>query len=64
MRVDFCTQTGCINEAALDPSVATTLNGSTGTASRRVKHFSGYMVTVGITDTDSTGTDSTQTGGW
>jgi hypothetical protein len=68
MRVDFCTTLGCIDEAALDASVRTVLNGATGTASRRVKHFSGYMVTVGLTDTDgndSTPTDSSTAGaGW
>ena len=59
MRVDFCTRAGCLDEARLDPSVATVLNGTTGTASRRVKHFSGYMVTVGLSDD---GTGSTLTG--
>jgi hypothetical protein len=66
MRVDFCTATGCVNEAKADPSLLTVLNGAAGTATRRIKHFSGYMVTVGITDND--GNDSTQTdpnnGGW
>ena len=65
MRVDFCTDVGCINEAALDPSVATVLNGTTGTASRRVKHFSGYMVTVGLTDSDGGSEGPLPTGeGW
>ena len=50
MRIDFCTSFGCVNEAAADPSVATTLDRRGGTAYRRIKHFSGYMVTVGLTD--------------
>lgn len=36
-----------INDAAGDPSLATYLNLNTGTLSRRIKHFSGYGVSVG-----------------
>jgi len=58
MRIDFCTAFGCIDEALTDPSLATTLDRRGGTAFRRIKHFSGYMVSVGLTDepSDSTGT--------
>jgi hypothetical protein len=61
MRIDFCTAFGCVNEAATDPTVATTLVHRRGTAKRRIKHFSGYMVTVGLTDE---GSDSTTTTGY
>ena len=54
MRIDFCTQVGCVNEAAADPTVATVLNPSGGAAKRRIKHFSGYMVSVGLTDEGDT----------
>ena len=53
MRIDFCTPVRCVNEAAADPTVATKLEHRKGTAKRRIKHFSGYMVTVGLTDEGS-----------
>ena len=59
MRIDFCTTFGCVDEAIADPSVATYLDRRGGTAFRRIKHFSGYMVTVGLTDD---GSDPTETG--
>jgi hypothetical protein len=46
----YCTnmaQTNCINEATTDPTVATVRNAVTGQVTRRVKHFSGYMVGAG-----------------
>ena len=52
----------CVNEALTDASVATQRDASRGTVNRRVKHFSGYMVSVGLTgEGDSTETDSTPT---
>jgi hypothetical protein len=64
LRVNWCV-TGseyaqtCVDESKTDPSLATTFNSSTRTLTRRVKHFSGYMVTVGIIDES---TDETQSG--
>ena len=54
--------TTCVNEAGTDASLATQRDGYTGYVYRRVKHFSGYMVSVGLTGegNDSTQTDSTQ----
>ena len=49
---------GCIDESLTDPSLATQRDRSTGYLFRRVKHFSGYMVSVGLTDE---GSDSTHT---
>jgi hypothetical protein len=43
-RVDFCTPTACVDEAAADKSLATVLDPKTGKVSRAVKHFSGYVV--------------------
>ena len=45
-RIDFCTPTGCINEALTDPSVTTILDPNNGKAFRTIKHFSGYTVTA------------------
>lgn len=45
-RIDFCTPTGCINEALTDPSVITVLDPHNGKAFRTIKHFSGYTVTA------------------
>ncbi len=39
--------TKCINEAKLDPTLATIKNPVTGQLTRRVKHFSGYSITAG-----------------
>ena len=45
-RIDFCSPTGCVNEAATDPSVRTSIDGTNGFATRLIKHFSGYNVVV------------------
>ncbi|HEY0997325.1 MAG TPA: hypothetical protein VGD77_15120 [Gemmatimonadaceae bacterium] len=39
-----------IDEGASDRSLVTYVNRTTGTALRRIKHFSGYQVGIGITD--------------
>jgi hypothetical protein len=36
-----------VNDAALDPSTATTIDFATGRISRRIKHFSGYNILMG-----------------
>jgi hypothetical protein len=38
---------GVVNDALLDSSLRTVINGSTGKISRRIKHFSGYMIATG-----------------
>jgi len=45
-RIDFCTPTGCINEALTDPSLATQLDPNNKFVARYIKHFSGYTVTA------------------
>ena len=45
-RVDYCTRTGCINEARTDPSLSSTFDAAAGTITRIIKHFSGYTVTA------------------
>jgi hypothetical protein len=72
MRIDFCSALGCVNEGATDPTVTTKLDKKAKNAFRRIKHFSGYMVTVGLTDTDedtdptlpTDGTSTTINLGW
>ena len=52
----------CVNEARTDAALATQRDAASGFVYRRVKHFSGYMVSVGLTgENDSTSTDSTPT---
>jgi hypothetical protein len=49
-NISYCAteyQTSCIDEAAMDPSLATVTNPFTGKAMRRIKHFSGYSLTSG-----------------
>jgi hypothetical protein len=53
-RIDFCTLLSCINEAAMDPSLATRLDPNNGFVSRIIKHFSGYTITADRTGSDST----------
>jgi hypothetical protein len=54
--------TTCVNEAGSDASLATQRDATSGYVYRRVKHFSGYMVSVGFSgENDSTSTDSTPT---
>jgi hypothetical protein len=36
-----------INDALVDPSVRTVITGPTGKISRRIKHFSGYLINTG-----------------
>ena len=44
--IAYCNDAGtCVNEAASDPTLATTVQNG-GTASRVIKHFSGYTVLV------------------
>lgn len=45
-RIDFCSPSGCVNEALTDPSVATQFDAANGWAYRVIKHFSGYTVTA------------------
>ena len=40
--------TSCVNEAKADPTLAPSRDGNGGFVSRRVKHFSGYTVIVGL----------------
>jgi hypothetical protein len=44
------TNSNCVDESKLDPTVATVKNPVTGQLTRRVKHFSGYMVGAGDGD--------------
>jgi hypothetical protein len=48
-RVDYCTATGCVDEAATDPSLAAVLDPSNGKVTRAIKHFSGYTVVANRT---------------
>lgn len=43
----YCGPWGCIDEALSDPTLATRRDGPRGSLSRRIKHFSGYEVSVG-----------------
>lgn len=46
-RILYCPTrllSGCVDEALLDPSLATRVDDTTGTLFRRIKHFSGYYV--------------------
>lgn len=45
--IDFCGKLGCVDEAATDPALVTSHNPAEGTISRRVKHYSGYVVGFG-----------------
>lgn len=45
-RIDYCSATGCIDEARTDASLASTFNASNNSISRVIKHFSGYTVTA------------------
>lgn len=45
-RIDYCTPSGCVNEALADPSLTTVLDPNNGFAYRIIKHFSGYTVTA------------------
>lgn len=45
-RIDYCTRSGCINEARTDPSLVSVYDEATNTISRIIKHFSGYTVTA------------------
>jgi hypothetical protein len=40
--------TGCVDETKADPTLAPSRDGNGGYVSRRVKHFSGYTVIVGL----------------
>jgi len=47
-RILWCGRTGrCIDESRTDASVVTRRNTRTGTVYRRIKHFSGYNISVG-----------------
>lgn len=46
-RILYCptfSSQDCIDEGALDPSLATNVDAATGTVFRRIKHFTGYFV--------------------
>jgi hypothetical protein len=51
----YCPTVGstCINEALSDPTMATITDPLTGRLTRRIKHFSGYMVGAGDASTDA-----------
>jgi hypothetical protein len=48
-RVDFCSPSGCINEALTDPSLQTYYDATNDWWYRTIKHFSGYTVTSSST---------------
>ena len=59
-RINWC-PTGsalCVDESRNDASLATQRDVASGKVYRRVKHFSGYMVSVGLTGEGSDSTDS------
>lgn len=43
-RVDYCSASGCVNEAATDSALATKRDPITGYLFRLIRHFSGYNV--------------------
>jgi hypothetical protein len=43
----YCGPWGCIDESLTDPTLVTRRDGPRGSLSRRIKHFSGYEVSVG-----------------
>jgi hypothetical protein len=49
-NINYCQSIsgGCVNEALTDPTLATVHNPLTGKITRRIKHFSGYNVAVGL----------------
>ena len=46
---------GCVDESKSDPSLMTVRNPVTGKVTRRIKHFSGYLVGAGDDSTDTSG---------
>lgn len=46
----YCDASSCVDEASIDPSVATQHDNSNGFVWRRIKHFSGYEVALGRSD--------------
>jgi hypothetical protein len=52
-QINYCTDLGvCIDEALTDPSLATYYNSYKNLHARRIKHFSGYSVAIGRSDSD------------
>lgn len=51
----------CIDESLTDPTLVTVTNPRTGTLTRRIKHFSGYLVGAG---SDSTATTNERAAGY
>ena len=50
----FCEDSGrCVDEARNDASLQTRPDPSNGLLARRIRHFSGYNVGVGLTDSGS-----------
>ena len=48
LSVNYCDAVGiCVDESLTDPTLRTTRVGQTPYMTRRVKHFSGYMIAVG-----------------
>ena len=43
-RIDYCSSTGCVDEAAVDPVLGTQRDMYTGYLFRLIRHFSGYNV--------------------
>jgi hypothetical protein len=43
-RIDYCSSSGCVNEAATDTTLGTQRDSVTGYLFRLVRHFSGYNV--------------------
>jgi hypothetical protein len=62
-RIDFCTPTACVNEAAADPSLRTVIDAQNGFATRLIKHFSGYNVVVDRSGEGEGGDEGTGFGG-
>jgi len=52
--IDYCNDAGCVDESLTDSSLVTRHDTSTGYVYRRIKHFSGYEVAAGRTDSTTT----------
>lgn len=55
-RILYCNDLGvCVDESLTDPSVAVMFDAPNGFVYRQLKHFSGYNITAGYTDSTTTG---------
>lgn len=48
--IDYCNDSGCVDESVTDTSLVTQRDTTSGFVFRRIKHFSGYEVAAGRTD--------------